>query len=55
MKDSIDISGDNNPLCNRAWESFYPATKNTACAQVHIDTGAITVGQTNLYALLLLY
>ncbi|CRL21932.1 Amidase [Penicillium camemberti] len=55
-KDIIDIARHKTSLCNRAWESLYLAkTKNAACVQVLIDTGAIIVGKTNSHALLLFY
>ncbi|KAJ5715484.1 amidase [Penicillium malachiteum] len=54
VKDNIDIAGHKTTLCNRAWQSLYPAKeKNAACVQVLIEAGAILVGKTKLQAMIM--
>lgn len=54
MKDNIDIAGHKTTLCNKAWQSLYPAKeKHAACVQVLVDAGAIIVGKTKLQAMIM--
>lgn len=54
VKDNIDIAGHKTTLCNKAWQSLYPAKeKHAACVQVLVDAGAIIVGKTKLQAMIM--
>lgn len=49
VKDNFNIDGIKTSLCNKAYNSFYPAAQSTAvCIKKLLDRGAAVIGKTRL-------